>query len=983
MIKKKLFRLFFLLVVIWSVAQVAPSQALSKPDSQTTPTVKSQKGGTLKFSVSNAPQGARGSVVVKSKNSTSYKAQFRFSSAVKNLPPGNYTVIFPSLYTASGKWSPTPASRTLKISSKKTSIAPTRYKKVATSGTLIVSFIGTPKGKKIKGVLTGPSGFKKLLQKTTKLTNLRPGQYRISGTSIALPNGTTAVAMASDANPIVVGGETSRVSLGWTTRQATNLVTPASTSITAQNTNLGTGSISVTDPSTYTVGTPVLIPATATTPQGISIVRAINGNTILVEKGSIYDALPAIDFTYKASLPSNVDPNSITLSGVSAKGGRDFKAFGKSMRITWSGDPSIDCETFIVDFEPVLKIQEASFKWDLLSRDVLEGPQKVKTVLRAGITKKISFQSGNSVTGNCKASVEDSIPAFQIGAITFWIRGEIGIEIGYEAHSTTGGTVTAQDSYFVDFGAEYTQKSGLNHIWKRDAISDTNGDGLSNWKNDSYLDLKGGLNLQLSISPFESEKRVEKFGFEASADLQVGLEGTVGFGARVSPTTGVAASNGYLNFHTQPFWYASSRIFFKTEAAAKIFGGGAKFFIDKSPKKFINKNFEKIGEGRYWSFPFVGPYTPATSQNPNSTTSTTTPTSLMPANIAAGFTHTCALMSGAARCWGSNQYGQLGNGTTVSSNTPVQVAGLTSGVTAITTSILTDTRERYGHACAVVSGAAKCWGSNQYGQLGNGTTVSSNTPVQVAGLTSGVTAITAGASHTCAVVSGAAKCWGVNGTEQLGNGTAVSSNTPVQVAGLTSGVTAITAGASHTCAVVSGAAKCWGMNARGGLGTGTAVSSNTPVQVAGLTSGVTAITAGYFHTCAVVSGAAKCWGDSQNGQLGTGARTGSYTSVQVAGLTSGVTAITAGYTHTCAVVLGAAKCWGINSMGTLGTGNGVPSFTPVQVTDLTSGVTAITAGYEHTCAVVSGTGRCWGNNQYGQLGNGTNLLSLIAVKVRS
>ena len=355
--------------------------------------------------------------------------------------------------------------------------------------------------------------------------------------------------------------------------------------------------------------------------------------------------------------------------------------------------------------------------------------------------------------------------------------------------------------------------------------------------------------------------------------------------------------------------------------------------------------------------------------------------------ISAGGAHTCALAtSGAAKCWGYNETGQLGNGTTTDSTTPVQVTGLTTGSTAITAGA-SDARGPWDHTCALTSGGAvKCWGWNYTGQLGNGTTTNSTTPVQVSGLTTGVTAITAGGMHTCALTTGGGvKCWGDNSRGQLGNGTTTNSTTPVQVSGLTTGVTAITAGHTYTCALATGGGvQCWGDNSGGQLGNGTTTNSTTPVQVSGLTSGVTAITASYRHTCALTTGgAAKCWGDNSGGQLGNGTTTSSTTPVQVSGLTTGVTAITAGSFHTCAITTGgAAKCWGDNSGGQLGNGTTTSSTTPVQVTGLATGVTAITAGHSHTCALTTGgTAKCWGYNAGGQLGNGTTTDSLTPVGV--
>ena len=174
------------------------------------------------------------------------------------------------------------------------------------------------------------------------------------------------------------------------------------------------------------------------------------------------------------------------------------------------------------------------------------------------------------------------------------------------------------------------------------------------------------------------------------------------------------------------------------------------------------------------------------------------------------------------------------------------------------------------HTCAVLtSGAAKCWGYNGWGQLGDGTRTDRWAPVQVSGLGSGVSMIAAGDHHTCAVLaSGAAKCWGNNTFWQLGDGTQTHRWAPVQVSGLGGGVSTVAAGGSQTCAVLaSGAAKCWGYNWYGQLGDGTQTERGAPVQVSGLGGGVSTIAAGGSHTCAVlVSGAAKCWGYNGSGE---------------------------------------------------------------------------------------------------------------------
>jgi alpha-tubulin suppressor-like RCC1 family protein len=145
-------------------------------------------------------------------------------------------------------------------------------------------------------------------------------------------------------------------------------------------------------------------------------------------------------------------------------------------------------------------------------------------------------------------------------------------------------------------------------------------------------------------------------------------------------------------------------------------------------------------------------------------------------SVAAGFFHACALTAaGEVWCWGENISGELGDGTNAGSPEPVKVTGLEGGALAIVVG--------GSHTCALMkNGGVKCWGDNSHGQLGDGTTAGRNAPADVAGLTGGVTALAAGANHSCALTGGGAiKCWGSNGNGQLGDGTTVDRNAPVQV----------------------------------------------------------------------------------------------------------------------------------------------------------------------------------------------------------
>ncbi|MFA5401809.1 MAG: DUF2341 domain-containing protein, partial [Dehalococcoidia bacterium] len=344
--------------------------------------------------------------------------------------------------------------------------------------------------------------------------------------------------------------------------------------------------------------------------------------------------------------------------------------------------------------------------------------------------------------------------------------------------------------------------------------------------------------------------------------------------------------------------------------------------------------------------------------------------------IAGGEAFSCALVAGgSAMCWGYNGAGQLGNGTTTRSTTPVSVSGLTGAVGI--------SGGQY-FACVVLSdGTAKCWGENNNGQLGIGSTSNQSVPVLVSGLSS-VVSIAAGLVHTCAAISdGTARCWGSNDQGRLGNGSTTQSTVPVVVSNLSGAVT-MSAGKYHSCALLSnGTGKCWGDNGSGMLGDGTTTTSYVPVTVSGLT-GATAIASGEAHTCALINdGTAKCWGYGGSGQLGNGTTSNKTVPTAVSGLT-GAVAITAGYGHSCALLSnGTAKCWGHNGNGRLGDGTTTQSNVPVAVSGLT-GAVAITGGLYHTCALLSdGSGKCWGTNVEGELGNGTTTASSVPVSVSS
>lgn len=335
--------------------------------------------------------------------------------------------------------------------------------------------------------------------------------------------------------------------------------------------------------------------------------------------------------------------------------------------------------------------------------------------------------------------------------------------------------------------------------------------------------------------------------------------------------------------------------------------------------------------------------------------------------LAAGAGHTCALLAnGAGRCWGWNEDGQLGNGSTRTprQRSPVAIAGL-EGATLL--------RAGYAHSCALRSdGTVHCWGQNTHGQLGDGTTLARLAPVPVAGLVDATT-LAMGANHGCALVAGGRVwCWGGNAAGQLGDGTTEARASPVEVAGVTDAV-AVVAGAEHTCALVAeGGARCWGDNSAGQLGDGTVVSRPWAVPVLGVDGAIT-IAAGYFHTCILrADGGTACWGNNLFGQLGDGSTASRPLASPVAG-TLRASSLAAGGLHTCVVdATGGVACWGWNERGQAGGADGVERvLTPTPLAGLRD-ATLVVAGGEHTCVLrADGRPACFGANDYGQLGDGT------------
>ncbi|HLH23916.1 MAG TPA: hypothetical protein VK066_15440 [Chloroflexota bacterium] len=365
--------------------------------------------------------------------------------------------------------------------------------------------------------------------------------------------------------------------------------------------------------------------------------------------------------------------------------------------------------------------------------------------------------------------------------------------------------------------------------------------------------------------------------------------------------------------------------------------------------------------------------TPPRAATPAATAATVQRTGLMNVTgISARLGHSLALQQdGTAWAWGDNTAGQLGSETLAFGNSsfPVQVTGLEN---------VTFVAAGGDHSLAVTAdGTVWAWGSNSSGQLGDGTTIDRSAPVRVNGLINvpgGVEAVAAGLQYSLALKNdGTVWAWGTNEVGQLGNGTTDNQTAPVQVSGLT-GVAAIVAGTSHALALKNdGTVWAWGANDMGQLGDSTNINRSTPVQVTGGMAGVRAIAAGLVHSLAAKNdGTVWAWGGNDAGQLGDGTTTSHSTPVQVGGGLVNAVSLAAGSYHSLAVRNdGTVWAWGSNDMGQLGDGTTASRRTPVQVSGGMTGAQEVAAGEQYSLALRSdGSVWAWGSDLVGQLGNG-------------
>ncbi|MBT9557401.1 MAG: hypothetical protein IV100_15280 [Myxococcales bacterium] len=346
--------------------------------------------------------------------------------------------------------------------------------------------------------------------------------------------------------------------------------------------------------------------------------------------------------------------------------------------------------------------------------------------------------------------------------------------------------------------------------------------------------------------------------------------------------------------------------------------------------------------------------------------------------LALGPNHWCGVYpDGSVYCAGENAAGQLGNGSTGASPTPVAVLLQSGGNLKDVKQVSVGT----AHSCALTTGGrVYCWGYNEHGAVGNqgAAQATKAVPVADAGGTpiSGVIEIVSGSEHNCArLPDGRALCWGFNWAGQLGGGgdSVVSVPQPVDVS-VAGGFARLSLGLDHTCGIsLGGDVYCWGFNAFGQLGLGAGAPAQVSAPTAVGLSGVRAIGAGASHTCVVMgTGSVRCFGKNESGQLGADSTAAALTSpTQVVNL-AGAIDVAGAQAHTCALLgSGQMYCWGANAGGQLGDGTTTLSRKPVAVSTLTGLAypTQIVRGRGHVCVRLSdGTLRCWGDNDAAQSG---------------
>jgi hypothetical protein len=331
-----------------------------------------------------------------------------------------------------------------------------------------------------------------------------------------------------------------------------------------------------------------------------------------------------------------------------------------------------------------------------------------------------------------------------------------------------------------------------------------------------------------------------------------------------------------------------------------------------------------------------------------------------------------------AYAWGSNVTGQLGDNTTVSKSSPVSVVGLTDWI---------QLNSGQQHVIGIrANGTAWGWGAGSAGQLGNNSTINTSSPVSVVGGFTDWVQLSAGQAHSLGLrANGTAWAWGLNNFGRLGDNTTINKSSPVSVVGGFTDWTQVSAGSNHSLGLrANGTAWAWGNNQLGKLGDDTTVQKSSPVSVAGGFTDWTQVSAGNQHSLGVrADGTAWAWGNGSNGRLGDNTIVTKSSPVSVVGGFTNWTQVSAGETHSLGLrANGTAWGWGNGSLGKLGDGATVQKNSPVSVVGGFTDWTQVSAGSNHSLGLrANGTAWAWGIGSSGRLGDNTTVNKSSPVSV--
>lgn len=343
----------------------------------------------------------------------------------------------------------------------------------------------------------------------------------------------------------------------------------------------------------------------------------------------------------------------------------------------------------------------------------------------------------------------------------------------------------------------------------------------------------------------------------------------------------------------------------------------------------------------------------------------------------------CGIAStGVVYCWGTGSSGQIGNGASISVNTPTAVT-MPNDVESFTS-----VSSNNNFSCAIAdNGKIYCWGVGTNGKIGNGDIINVNVPTSVtmpAGVES-FSSVSTNSSFSCAIAdNGKVYCWGSGKNGQIGNGTNVSGvNVPTSVtmpAGVAS-FSSISTNSNFSCAIAdNGKVYCWGLGTNGRIGNGSASSVKVPTVVtmpAGVES-FSSISTNSNFSCAIAdNGKVYCWGVGNSGQIGNGANASTVsvpTAVTMPAEVTSFSSVSTNANFSCAITnTGKVYCWGTGSSGQIGNGASANVNVPTAIT-LPSGVesfSSVSTNSNFSCAIANtNTVYCWGDGKSGQIGNG-------------